>query len=435
MARDGAGVSVTRGKGGRWRVQWREVVVEAGQARHVHRERSAASETEARKLQGRILEMLERGEVPSVELAREATRAIRGSCTVDDMVDGWIRDRASRGYSANTMEGAATETNRILRGLRTIAGIPEGRAVPVGCLTRDAVIRLREALTQARDDKGRPRYTTSTIAGTIGTLVAVWTWASDDPVTYPGVIAPPRDTRSLRPRVAPSVAAEAPTLAECDAVIRIVANLPRTGRVALPAAVLGRMTGLRVSQALGIEVDDVNLAGCTLVVRIGKSAAERAERRTIPIHEQLRDWLTPYVARALAEGRTGLFLRRSDTKGSDVTMMSPPDKTLRRAWELATQAGEARVETWKPEGRAIGRPDHVFRAAFQDHLVRAGVRDEVIDLLVGHHPKTTRGRHYVGADARMEAMRDAIAHIPPIDWRKAEEVPDNVVAGDFGGSR
>jgi hypothetical protein len=79
-----------------------------------------------------------------------------------------------------------------------------------------------------------------------------------------------------------------------------------------------------------------------------------------------------------------------------------------------------------PSNRKLARPDHAFRAAFQAHLVATGVRDEVIDALVGH-AGGLRARHYVDPAARFEAMRAAVGLIPNVDWRR-EDPASNVIA-------
>ena len=81
-------------------------------------------------------------------------------------------------------------------------------------------------------------------------------------------------------------------------------------------------------------------------------------------------------------------------------------------------------------GMELARPDHGFRAALQEHLVEKGIRDEVIDALVGHVGKSTRSRHYSGPAALFQAVREVVDALPAIDWKgKAAEgeQPDNVV--------
>lgn len=90
-----------------------------------------------------------------------------------------------------------------------------------------------------------------------------------------------------------------------------------------------------------------------------------------------------------------------------------------RAWEAATGAGEARREAWSPPNRRQNRPDHAFRAAIQGKLDEHGVPEIVLDDLVGHAAKTTRGRHHTAP--AIATQRRAVDCIPPIDWKDARE--------------
>ena len=92
------------------------------------------------------------------------------------------------------------------------------------------------------------------------------------------------------------------------------------------------------------------------------------------------------------------------------------------AWEAATAAAECRREVWAPPSRKKNRPDHAFRAAFQAALDASGYGESVVDWLVGHAPKSTRGKHY--ARPAENILRAAAGAIPAIDWGDAR---DNVV--------
>ena len=88
---------------------------------------------------------------------------------------------------------------------------------------------------------------------------------------------------------------------------------------------------------------------------------------------------------------------------------------MTEAWELATLADEARREVWAPPSREKNRPDHVFRAALQSFLMDEGIGDNVIDYLVGHSAKSTRGKHY--ARPGDVVLRRAVDLLPAVDWR------------------
>lgn len=418
----GPGVSVSRVANGRWRVRWRETVLDesTGESRSVQRERVVEDESTAIELRAKVLRSIETGEIPEVD----PVRRIPAVASVDAVFAGYLRSRKALGMTQSTIDQYAFRSARALRVFRGIGGIPVTQAVPGTWLTRDRLIELTNQLrtdsARMPGDKGKTGRPLSeaSVHTTVALVLAAWTWASDDPATYPGLAAAPRDPSSVLPRSPTYKAAPAPTMAECDAVIRRLKALPRS-QVSLPVTVIARCTGLRVAQVLALTVGDVNLSACTLAVRTGKSRLEKLGR-VVPIVDHLRDWLVPFVANRPAEDQ--LIRRRSDAgdRAAGAT------NALARVWTAATGAGEVRSEAWAPEGRVYRRPDHAFRAAFQHHLVTAGIRDEVIDALVGHS-RGIRARHYVSDDARWEAMKAAVATIPPITWAAEEAQPSNVV--------
>lgn len=396
----GPGVSVERQDNGRWRVRWRETVEDPdGTRRREQRSKTVEDESTARQLAGKILKALELGEAPQVEAVREIPRV----ASVDAVLQGWLRSRDAKGASAGTFKTYVSYGNTLLSTLRTMAGLPEGTVVPGSWLSREGMISLT---AQLRADG----FADSSVYLLVRALVHAWTWACDDPNTYPGLLPAPRDPTSVLPQQPLKVAPPSPTLAECDAVLRRLSQ-HAGATVALPASVIARCTGLRVAQVLALTVGDVDVAHQRIRVRAGKSRREKLGR-TIPMAPVLQGYLAELLG-----GRQDLEAPLLPGRRRE------PSKTVARHWMAATLAGEVRKEVWAPAGRKTTRPDHAFRAAFQAHLVRKGVRDEVIDLLVGH-AGGVREKHYVDEEARWEAAVEAVALIPPIDWQAPV---DNVI--------
>lgn len=398
MAR-GPGVSVDKLPTGRWRIRWREWVEEDGVKRRVQRSKVVDTQATAIEVQRNVLQCIERGQL----YEREAVRVIPRVATVDAVLDGWLASREAKGSSRGGLEVYDGNVARALVALRKVGNVRDGEQVPGELLNREGILAL--TLQLRADDMAN-----STVYTTVRTVVSAWRWASDDPVAYPGLVPAPRDPSGLLPGQPLYEAGPAPTMAECDAVIRRLAAMPHT-TTSLPAAVISRCTGLRVTQALSIRAQDVNLDRGTLRVTTGKSRREKLGR-TVPVAPVLVDFLVPYVERWRDQSGHTLVSYRSDA-----TSWRPrrPSDTLRRVWEAATAAKEVRPEVWAPESHEKARPTHAFRAAFQTFLVDQGVRDEIIDALVGHGG-SLRSSHYVNEKARMAAMREAVALIPPIDW-------------------
>lgn len=398
----GPGVSTAALADGRWRVRWRENVTDGTTTKRVQRERVVRDQSTAMKLSEKILRKIEAG-----ELFEDPVRVEIKPASLDAVLNGWLRGRAARGLSPNTIESYGGRIARVLRTWRAMLKLDEKTPVPGSVLTRDGIVKVTAAMRADGQSEG-------TLHGTIQTLVSAWSWASDDAATYPGITPAPRDTSDLALR--PPVYGEttAPTMAECDEVIKRVRALGgKADRIALPVSVIARCTGLRCGQVLGIRACDVNLDEALLTVVTGKGRRETSQRRTVPIAPVLVPFLKPYVEAALAVAPTApLFPRRADSLGQS---RGGPNKTLARCWSAAADAKKVRREVWAPENRVVGRPDHAFRAAFQAHLVEGGVADAVINILVGH-AGGLRDVHYGGAAARMGAMRKAVALIPPLPF-------------------
>lgn len=404
--------------GSTWRVRWREWAERDGKRIRRQREkkfhhppgsRSRTPPPAASKFYADTLRRLEEGELPDL------TGPVRIEvCSFDQAVGAWMRHKGARGVTQSTLDKYAQRAARWFATVRELEGLSADAPIRADRLTRDLFSR-------AILDWRRAGLAESTVYATAQTMLAAWTWAADDPKAWPGVPQAPRDKSTILPLPPVYHAPVEPTLAECDACIR---HLKRGSYVARGAGVIMRYTGLRISQVLAIRREDLDVSTLSLTVTTGKSRRERTQQRVIPVSQAMLDDLAPYMG---GEGE-GLIRRRKDLR-APTNRGHHPSGTIRRAWEAATAAGEARREVWDPPNRKIARPEHAFRAALQGHLEGKGWREEVIDALVGHAGRSTRRRHYASGAALMGAMREAVDNLPPIDWlgKAAEEEDSNVV--------
>jgi integrase/recombinase XerD len=130
-------------------------------------------------------------------------------------------------------------------------------------------------------------------------------------------------------------------------------------------------TGLRIDEALALEVSDIDGARGVLRVRHGKGNRAREVKLSLGLYKQLRDYWDrerpprPYL---FASRRTGRRL---------------PADTVRRAFAMAgEQAG-------------ITKPvlPHVLRHSYATHLLDAGTDVRVIQALLGHSSLQTTMRY------------------------------------------
>lgn len=274
------------------------------------------------------------------------------------------------------------------RYLRTLQ--PEG-ILPASSLTRQTLASFWTWLRTTKQ-KYKP-LAVATANRRVQHVELAWRWLSDSDAYGEQV---PRPRRLEVPTPTPKMVIS-PTWAEMDRCIAAA-----EGPAKKLATVL-RFTGLRVQQAMMLRWDDVDMEAGTLRIRpeLGKTASER-RGRVVP--------LSPHLVAELAGWgkREGWLLPCNRVAGPRERVARPRD--MARAWARA----QVREEAWGNGGNpdAHGDPHHAFRGGFQSELTAAGVASEILDHLVGHTPRSVRGRHCL--DPAFLDLRSAVDKIPPL---------------------
>jgi integrase/recombinase XerD len=149
-------------------------------------------------------------------------------------------------------------------------------------------------------------------------------------------------------------------------------------------------TGLRIDEALALEVSDVDRARGVLRVRHGKGNRAREVKLSEALYLQLRDYwdrerpTRPYL---FVSRRTGGRLRQ---------------ETVRRAFALAAeQAGLTK--------RVV---PHVLRHSYATHLLEAGTDVRVIQALLGHASVQTTMRYTRVSTALVQKVPSPLDLLP-----------------------
>lgn len=149
-------------------------------------------------------------------------------------------------------------------------------------------------------------------------------------------------------------------------------------------------TGARISEACGLDIDDVDLTERTVLLR-GKGAKERR----LPLGTHAAQAIDAYLVR----GRPGLVSRSTpalflNTRGQRLSRQS--------AWSALSAAADRAGVT--------GVSPHALRHSFATHLLEGGADVRVVQELLGHASVTTT---QVYTRVTVETLREVYASSHP----------------------
>ena len=133
-------------------------------------------------------------------------------------------------------------------------------------------------------------------------------------------------------------------------------------------------TGARISEAVGLDVDDIDLDEGTVLLR-GKGSKERI----VPVGSFARDAVASYVTGA----RTDLVAAGSGNAGGALFLNARGGRLSRQsAWTVIVRAAER-------AGVTAEVSPHTLRHSFATHLLEGGADVRVVQELLGHASVTT----------------------------------------------
>ena len=213
-----------------------------------------------------------------------------------------------------------------------------------------------------------------------------WLWDSDE---YGHLIDRPRKIDLPKVAAKPVVA---PTWQEMDLCVAAARGWHKK------LAIVLRFTGLRVSQAMGLRWEDVDLERKEARVRVVKGDELP---RTIPLSSHLVTELSGW-------GRREGYLIPSNRKEGPRKRQAR-SRELQRAW---ARSG-VRKEVWAaPDEHTHGAPHHTFRAGLISGLKQLRADPTAIEWVVGHKLSGVTGGHYL--DAAMLPLRETVELIPQL---------------------
>ena len=263
---------------------------------------------------------------------------------------------AERGLAGNTLESYRRDLRRYLAvlGDRSIGAVGEADVASFVAVLREGT-------------PGHPPVKASSAARALVAVRGLHRFALRE-----GWV-PADVSREVRPPVLPR---SLPKAVSVDDVKRLIeaAAFDQTPLALRDAALLELLygTGARISEAVGLDVDDLDLDGGS--VRLyGKGSKERV----VPVGRYARDAVSAYLVRArpglAASGQGGpaLFL---NARGGRLSRQS--------AWTVLRAAAER-------AGLTVDVSPHTLRHSFATHLLDGGADVRVVQELLGHASVTT----------------------------------------------
>ncbi len=289
------------------------------------------------------------------------TRALAaGRLTPAAVVRGFLDHLAvEKGVAANTLSSYRRDLDRYLdhlagRGLQSIADVDA--ATVSGFLAY-----LREG------DEAHPPLSASSAARAVVAVRGLHRFALREGLVAVDV------SRDVRPAAPPRRLPKAISVEDVERLLD-AAGYARTTLAVRDRALLELLygTGARISEAVGLAVDDLDLHDNTVLL-----SGKGGKQRRVPVGSYAASALSAYLVTArpaLAAAGTGtprLFL---NSRGGPLSRQS--------AWVVLRTAAER-------AGLAAGLSPHTLRHSFATHLMEGGADVRVVQELLGHASVTT----------------------------------------------
>ena len=291
--------------------------------------------------------------------------------TLDAMKGPWGTLTAEYRRHLETERGLSPNTIRAYRA--DLAGMAASVPVPPGRVT---LAHLRSWLADQVDSGAEP----ATLQRRVSCARGFFAWAHGE-----GLIPSDPATRLRAPR-RPRTLPEVPTEAQVsDAIASLAAAAAAGDPIALRDVALVELlyaSGLRISEACGLGLRDVNFENSTVRV-LGKGDKERTVPMGAPARRALGAWLAVRDRVAGPDSPPRLFL------GARGGGLDP--RVARRVVHAATAAG----------GSSVG--PHALRHAMATHMLAGGADLRSVQELLGHASVATTQRYTHVTNERLRA--------------------------------
>jgi integrase/recombinase XerD len=264
-----------------------------------------------------------------------------------------------RGVAANTLASYGRDLNRYA------AYLLEHNIESIGAVDSATVSAFLAYLREG--DPDHPPLSATSAARAVVAVRGLHRFALRDGLVEVDV------AHDVRPPAPPRRLPKAISLEDVEALLD-AAGYEQTALAVRDRALLEVLygTGARISEAVGLVVDDVDLADRTVLL-----SGKGGKQRRVPLGSFAADAVEKYLVRA----RPGLA---AAGKGTPILFLNSRGGPLSRqsAWTVLRTAAER-------AGLAAGISPHTLRHSFATHLMEGGADVRVVQELLGHSSVTT----------------------------------------------
>jgi integrase/recombinase XerD len=296
-----------------------------------------------------------------------------------------------RGLAANTLSSYRRDLRRYLDHLGGL-GLDDLDRVTEQTVA-DFLVRLREG------DPDHPPLSSTSAARTVVAVRGFHRFALADGLATgdpAGGVKPPTPTKRL-PKALP--------LSDVEAILE-VAGEPGTTLALRDRALLEVLygTGARISEAVGLDVDDVRFEEAT-VDAVVKLRGKGGKERVVPIGSYALEAVDAYLVRGRPElVGAGKASTGSTTKAGALFLNARGGRLSRQsAWAILVKAAER-------AGVTADVSPHTLRHSFATHLLDGGADVRVVQELLGHASVTTTQIYTL---VTVDSLREVFASAHP----------------------
>lgn len=197
---------------------------------------------------------------------------------------------------------------------------------------------------------------------------------------------------------------------EIDAILAAPDTRKWIGRRDQALLLLGIQAGLRVSELIGLQCDDVVLGTGAHVRCRGKGRKQRCT----PLRPEASEVMAKWLGECPCESRTPVF---PSSRGGPLS---------RDAVERLVTRHQRTAERRCPSLKRKKVTPHVLRHTAAMELLQRGIDRAVIALWLGHESVETT-QMYLHADMRLK--EEALSRITPVDLKPSRYRPDDKLLG------